>query len=94
MELLALQWLKSLRTAMGICSSNAVSYKQNAKAQMSTIGEGVDYKGSIDATNDPEPSTKTNGDFYVNTGAGTSTITAEGISRCHSERQADLEWQH
>ena len=36
-------------------------------------GEGVNYKGPIDATNDPEPSTKSNGDFYVNTTAGTST---------------------
>ena len=36
-------------------------------------GEGVDYKGAIDATDDPEPSTKRNGDFYVNTTTGTST---------------------
>ena len=36
-------------------------------------GEGVDYKGPIDATTAPQPSTKSNGDFYVNTKAGTST---------------------
>ena len=36
-------------------------------------GEGVDYKGPINATSDPEPATKVNGDFYVNTAAGTSS---------------------
>lgn len=38
-------------------------------------GDGVDYKGMIDATSDPEPGTKRNGDFYVNTGTGTSSWT-------------------
>ena len=38
-------------------------------------GEGVDYKGMIDATSDAEPSPKANGDFYVNTGTGTSSWT-------------------
>ena len=38
-------------------------------------GDGVDYKGMIDATSDAEPGTKRNGDFYVNTGTGTSTWT-------------------
>lgn len=36
-------------------------------------GEGVDYKGAIDATTAAEPSPKSNGDFYVNTTAGTSS---------------------
>ena len=36
-------------------------------------GEGVDYKGSIDATTAPEPGTKSNGDFYINTAAGSSS---------------------
>jgi hypothetical protein len=36
-------------------------------------GEGVDYKGPVDATSDPEPSPKANGNFYVNTTAGTSS---------------------
>ena len=36
-------------------------------------GEGVDYKGPIDSTTAAEPSPKANGDFYVNTTAGTST---------------------
>lgn len=38
-------------------------------------GDGVDYKGMIDATSDAEPGTRRNGDFYVNTGTGTSTWT-------------------
>ena len=38
-------------------------------------GDGVDYKGMIDATTDPEPGTKRNGDFYVNTGTGSSSWT-------------------
>jgi hypothetical protein len=38
-------------------------------------GDGVDYKGKVDATSDAEPGTKRNGDFYVNTGTGTSTWT-------------------
>lgn len=38
-------------------------------------GDGVDYKGMIDATSDAEPGTKRNGDFYVNTGTGASTWT-------------------
>ena len=38
-------------------------------------GEGVDYKGKVDATTAPEPGTKANGDFYINTTAGTSSWT-------------------
>ena len=38
-------------------------------------GEGVDYKGLVDATTAPEPSSKSNGDFYVNTASGVSSWT-------------------
>ena len=38
-------------------------------------GDGVDYKGTVDATTAPEPSEKENGDFYLNTVAGTSSWT-------------------
>jgi len=38
-------------------------------------GDGVDYKGSIDATTAAEPVDPSNGDFYVNTVDGTSSWT-------------------
>ena len=41
-------------------------------------GDGVTYKGPIDATTAPEPTNPKNGDFYVNTVAGTSTWTGLG----------------
>ena len=36
-------------------------------------GDGVTYKGAVDATTVAEPSPKKNGDFYVSTKAGTSS---------------------
>ena len=43
------------------------------KGPIGPPGEGVDYKGPIDATTAAEPDPKANGYFYVNTVAGTST---------------------
>ena len=45
------------------------------KGDRGAPGEGVDYKGAIDATTAAEPSTKSNGDFYINTAAGSSSWT-------------------
>ena len=39
------------------------------------VGDGVNYLGEIDATTAPEPTGSKNGDFYVNTVAGTSSWT-------------------
>lgn len=41
-------------------------------------GDGVNYKGSIDATTAAEPADPENGDFYVNTVDGTSSWTGLG----------------
>ena len=48
---------------------------QGIQGPVGPPGEGVDYKGMVDATSDAEPSIKANGDFYVNTGTGTSSWT-------------------
>ena len=42
-------------------------------------GDGVEYKGSIDAVTDPEPSPKNNGDFYVSTSEGTSSWAGDVV---------------
>ena len=41
-------------------------------------GDGVDYKGAIDATTAAEPVDPSNGDFYVNTADGVSSWTGLG----------------
>ncbi|MAB74948.1 MAG: hypothetical protein CMO47_00595 [Verrucomicrobiales bacterium] len=47
------------------------------KGETGEKGEGVDYKGPIDATSDPEPTTKANGDLYLNVKKGTSSWAGE-----------------
>ena len=49
--------------------------KTGEKGDDGPPGEGVDYKGPIDATTAAEPSEPSNGDFYINTNPGTSSWT-------------------
>ena len=41
-------------------------------------GDGITYKGLIDATTDAEPADPSNGDFYLNTATGSSSWTGLG----------------
>ena len=45
------------------------------KGDKGDVGDGVNYLGEIDATTAPQPEGSKNGDFYVNTTAGTSSWT-------------------
>ena len=45
------------------------------KGDKGDVGDGVNYLGEIDATTAPQPTDSKNGDFYVNTTAGTSSWT-------------------
>jgi hypothetical protein len=49
-----------------------------AKGDRGETGTGVTYKGKIDATADAEPVDPDNGDYYVNTGDGSSSWTGVG----------------
>ena len=48
---------------------------QGVQGPVGPPGDGVNYKGMVDATTAPEPTEKRNGDFYVNTGNGASSWT-------------------
>ena len=77
MAVQARQRQMSLRTATVICNSafGIPVGERGPEGPQGKPGDGLNYKGAIDATTAAEPVDPSNGDFYVNTVDGTSSWT-------------------